>query len=409
MKLRPQIANSSDDWSTLSSLLPPWQAHAQSLGLLKRTSEERLWLIIRLVLMHVGMTSSLKSTTALAYAGDVVEISSVSLHERMKQLGPLFAAMLADMCNTRMAFSPATWAGYDIRIVDASVVSRPGAPGTTARIHVALRLADLQYVHIDVTDEHGGETFKRFRACVKAGQLWIGDRGYANSPGIAAITSEGGDVLVRYNRGSLPVFDAQGQQIDVPVLCTSLGDNESPQEWPAWVHAQGGKRIAGRLVAVRLPADKTEEARARLRREYGNKTTEASLAFAEFVVLFTTVPSARMSAAVVLALYTLRWQVELSFKRDKSLGDLDRLPNFRADTIYTWLVASMLIGQIAAKLATQPVAFFPTGPGNECHADDGYCTDDGISVDAVAVGRRSLETHRTCSSNNQSGVAPFLN
>jgi hypothetical protein len=312
--------------------------------------------------MHVGTASSLKSTTALSSAADVFELSGVGLHERMKQLGPLFAVMLSDMLDSSSKFAAENWAGYDIRIVDASVINRPGATGTTARIHVALRLSDLKYVHIDVTDEHGGETWKRFRGCVEPGQLWIGDRGYSNSPGISAITIGGGDVLVRYNRRSLPVYTAHGDLLDVPALCAELGDSNFPQEWEAWVHAQGGRKIAGRLVAVRLPANKAEEARQRLRREYGREVTAASLSFAEFVVLFTTIPSSRLSADQVLKLYTLRWQVELGFKRDKSLGELDRLPNFRGDTIYTWIVASMLLNQMAAKLATDPVAFPPSGP-----------------------------------------------
>ena len=51
------------------------------------------------------------------------------------------------------------------------------------RVHYALRLTDLKIVKVDVTDDKGGETFKRFAASVKPGQLWLGDRGYANPPG----------------------------------------------------------------------------------------------------------------------------------------------------------------------------------------------------------------------------------
>jgi hypothetical protein len=57
-----------------------------------------------------------------------------------------------------------------------------------------------------------------------------------------------------------------------------------------WVHAEDCEPICGRLVAVRLPADKAETARERLRREQGSEVTAESLAMAGFVVVFTTVP-----------------------------------------------------------------------------------------------------------------------
>jgi IS4 transposase len=89
------------------------------------------------------------------------------------------------------------------------------------------------------------------------------------------------------------------------------------------------------LVAVRLPADKAKEARGRLRREQGSEVTAESLAMADFVVVFTTVPKDTLSAERVLELYRLRWQIELHIKRDKSIAGLNRLPNRRPDTVYT--------------------------------------------------------------------------
>ena len=88
--------------------------------------------------------------------------------------------------------------------------------------------------------------------------------------------------------------------------------------------------------------------------------TPDSLAMAEFVVLFTTVPPERLSTALIIELYRLRWQIELSYKRDKSIAGLDKLPNFRPDTISSWLQAKILLLQITRKLATPGVAFPPS-------------------------------------------------
>ena len=80
---------------------------------------------------------------------------------------------------------------------------------------------------------------------------------------------------------------------------------------------------------------------------------------ADFVVVLITVPKDRLSTERVLELYTLRWQVELTIKRDKSIAGLDRLPNFRQDTIRSWILAKMLLSQIAHQVAMARVDLPP--------------------------------------------------
>lgn len=315
---------------------------------------------LRLVLFHVGTNTSLRTTAAMAAAAGLIDMSAVALHKWMRKMGAFLAALLSVVVDGAKSFSAQLWAGYEILIVDATTIARPGSAGATARVHYALRLTDLQPVFVEVTDEKGGETFRRFAALVRPGQLWMGDRGYTNPPGIATITSKGADVLVRHNRWSLPLYDAQGQVLDVRAKLERLSKPGRPREWAAWVLPQDAPRIRGRMCAVRLPPDKAEEARVRLRREHGHaKVSAEMLEMAAFVVLFTTVPKERLSLDRVLELYALRWQVELTIKRDKSIGGLDRLPNFRDDTIRTWILAKMLLTQIALRVATPQVQIPP--------------------------------------------------
>jgi hypothetical protein len=205
------------------------------------------------VLYRVGTNCSLKTAAASAFAGEVTDVSPVAVHLWERKLGPLFASLVADMAGTERAFAAERWAGYDIVIVDASTVSRPGAEGATARVHYALRLTTLRPVYVEVTDDKGGETFRRFDP--QAGELWMGDRGYANPPGVAFVKASDAEVLVRYNRGSLPLYDIMSKRLNVLAKLAKLRKPGRVHEWAAWVHADGCDPIRGRLVAVRLPSD----------------------------------------------------------------------------------------------------------------------------------------------------------
>jgi hypothetical protein len=211
-----------------------------------------------------------------------------------------------------------------------------------------------------VTDEHGGETLRLHEDVAAPGQLWLADRIYSNPPGIAALVSHGAAVVVRYNRGALPLYDAQGEPFDVLGQVRALQKPNDVAEWRVWVHPSRGEPLRGRLCALRLSDDKAEEARERLRREQGSKVSAAALEAAAWILVFTTVPRHRMTTRRVLALYRMRWQVELENKRDKSLGGLGKLPNFRQDTIATWLQAKLLIQLVAKKIASLAEAFPPS-------------------------------------------------
>jgi len=361
-------STSSGNWETVEAQLPAyWRDIAEQHGLVPANVPAQLGakvtdmrVPLRTVLYRVGTNCSLKTAAASAFAGEVTDVSPVAVHLWERKLGPFFASLVADMAGTEREFAAGRWAGYDIVVVDASVVSRPGAEGTTARVHYALRLTTLHPVNVQVTDDRGGETFRRFDP--QAGELWMGDRGYANPPGIAFVKSSDAEVLVRYNRGSLPLYDIEGKRLDVLAkLLAKLRKPGRVREWAVWVHPEDCKPIGGRLVAVRLPAEKAEEARERLRREQGDEVTAESLAMADFVVVFTTVPKNRLSAERVLELYGLRWQIELHIKRDKSIAGLDRLPNRRPDTVYTWICAKLLLVQIARRMASSQMAIPPCG------------------------------------------------
>ncbi len=355
------------DWKMIEAQLPrEWRQMAIDLGALQESYPPQLGAkivdasdLLRLLMLHIAADESLRTATASAAAGGIVAVSPVALHKRMRTAGPWMGMLYAHMVKDNVRFDVERWAGYEVIGTDASTVTRPGAKGTTARLHYALRLTDLAPVGAFVTDETGGETFRRFD--VKAGQLWMGDRGYSNPPGVAWVKDGGGDALVRYNRGAMPVFDHRGKRIDVMKRLRGLHRRGVPVQWRVFVHPKDHAPIKGRLCVLRLPKDEAQVARERVRREEGSSASAETLEAAEYVMLFATAPEERLCLHLLFELYRLRWQLELAFKRSKSIEHLGRLPNFRADTIHSWIVGKLLCHELAARLATDKVAFPPGG------------------------------------------------
>jgi hypothetical protein len=375
------------DWERIAAHLPvDFRALAEEMGLLRdrpshmKTKIRDIGVALRLVLHQAGTSSSLRATAALAAATGVVSMSAVSLHQWMKKLGPYLTALLAQMVPTT-SFAPAMWGGFHVIGGDATTVQRPGSKGTTARVHYALRLADLTPRHIEVTDEHGGETARRFRA--EAGELWLLDRGYANPAGVAAIRAPGAHIIVRQNRGTLPLYDTRGGRLDVAGLLRNTADHEIAHQRRAFVHL-GDERIAGRVCWLRIPIHKVENARQRARRETEGVCDEETLYTAEFVVVFTTVLH-ELTEVQVLELYRARWQIELEFKRSKSIRELDRLPNFLPETIHSWICAKLLLQLIATRMASPSEDFPPSEVRFALLADN-----EATQAKPRAVGRRAV-------------------
>lgn len=370
-------------WDFITAQFPEgWRELAVEMGLIRpqpaqlHTKIRDIEPILRLELHRAGLEASLQTTTSTAAAARkaaegkgagqaegsaLIDLAPTSLHAWERKLGPYMAELLARMVNANDVFSALRWSGYEIVLADGTTVTRPGAKGTTARVLYAMRLSDMTMLHCLVTDEHGSESLRAFS--VRPGELWICDRCYSNPEDIDWVVRAGGDVLARHNRGALPLYDARGRRVDVIDLVRSLKTPEEIGEWPVWVHPAGRDSIAGRLCAVRLHEEDAEKARQRLRREYGGSVSRDLLAAAAWVVVFTTVPRARMTSQQVLALYRLRWQMELEIKREKSIGGLSKLPNFLPQTIATWLYAKLLIHQIARKIVSPAVAFPPSAIG----------------------------------------------
>ena len=347
------------EWDLVKSLLPAgWADHGKTLGAVRRLrgigSVESL---LRILLLHLVDGCSLKETATRARQSGLGTISSVGIFKRLRAAERWLAWMAAALWRH-------TWpvAGRHCIAVDATTVCEAGRTGRVFRVHWCVNLANLQCEFLQLTDVHGGEKFARFP--VPEGSLVLGDRGYSNPAGIDHVRQSKGHVLVRVNPMSLPLYDRRdGTPMDVLAEVADLACSHV-RAMPAWVKGAEGRWHCGRLVAVR----KSEMAKRReLRRRKsamnskGRKLGKRGRALAGYVLLWTSLPRKEMGPRMVLRCYRRRWQLELVFKRVKSIMGLGRLPKYSDASSRAWLNGKLLVAMLVEKLWQHAEHFSPWG------------------------------------------------
>jgi hypothetical protein len=351
-----------ENWEILATFLPEgWAEQAWQLGAMQRARYIKdPAVVLRLLLMHVALGCSLAETAARAKASGLAEISAVGVFKRLRAAEPWLRWLAQQMRGT--AELPLQVTGRRVRAVDATAVHEPGSTGTDWKIHYAVNLADLQCDFFQLTAvRQRGETFRRVP--VVAGDILMGDRVYAAPPGVSHVVNAGGDVIVRLNRAALPLYGRPGsRRIDwLPRLRKLTG--KTVRAYVAQAKNTNGDWIPGRLIALRQSVEATRWTQQRLRRRAqrnGLTVSPAALECAAYFLVWTTLPPA-VTAAQVLELYRLRWQIELVFKRMKSILGLGHLPKTDPLSAQAWLEGKLFVGLLIERMIQTAESISPWG------------------------------------------------
>jgi hypothetical protein len=225
-------------------------------------------------------------------------------------------------------------------------------------------LASMTIDHVDLTDVTGGETLARFP--VHPQEILIGDRGYAHRRGFRSVIDAHAHFIVRLNWQNMPLQHPDGKSFDLLKALRSLPEAE-PAEHDVTVAPSSRPRLPAlpaRLVAVRKSEAAAEAARKKVlqeRRRRGKGLDPHSLESAGYVFVLTSLPADALSAMEVLELYRFRWQVELAFKRLKSLLQLSALPARDPPLARSFLFAKLLAALLVEDFTDKFLAFFPWG------------------------------------------------
>jgi Transposase DDE domain len=342
-----------ENWKVLASLFPAgWQQMARQSGVVKRLRGfPSLDVLLRMLMLHVARGYSLRETVVRAKLANWADISDVALLKRLRNSEEWLRLLCIELIRENIAYWPVEVITRTIRIVDGTIVREPGKTGSQWRILYSIRLPSLVCDFFEVTatiGEGSGESLTRLP--VGPHELILADAAYCSIAGIEYVWDHGADVLVRVNPQSFVAYSAYGRRISLLPRLRKLSKAGQFGEWGVVLHGKGSA-FGGRLCAVRKSDWAIQQAHRRLQRRASKKqmiTRPGTLELAKYVIVFTTRSSG--STTDVLRSYRMRWQIELVFKRLKSLAQLGHVPKHDNRSSRAWLYGKLLVTLLAQKL-----------------------------------------------------------
>jgi len=345
-----------EDWQVLEALFPAeWAELGRSTGAVARLRGfKTLNDLFRTLLLHVGCGWSLRETAVHAKLAGIADVSDVTLLNRLRQAEDWLRQLCQRIWKDNGVDLEPALKGRPVRLVDATVVREPGKTGSQWRIHYSMRLPSLECDHFDLTPVEGDNTGERLgRFTFQSGELVLADAGYCHPPGIAAAVRQGADVCVRLNRSSLPLLDAKDRPFPLLRKIRTLRRAGETAEWWVWVRS-ADQTIGGRLCGIRKSEEAVQRAQRKLTRQQQKgkgKVTPEKREYACYVLVFTTLPKNQATTRQVLECYRLRWQIELTFKRLKSIVQLGQVPKQDDQSSRAWLYGKLFVALLSQKLA----------------------------------------------------------
>ena len=355
----------ADDWGLLLQFFPPgWEEQAKRLGALTRQRKLKSASdLARLLLIHLADGCSMRESVVRAKQGGLVSISNVALLKRLRLSSDWFRWMTTGLLKRRgIDIEPPSWAAaYDIKSIDGSVISEPGSTGTDWRLHYCMKLFGLHCDQFIITKPDVGESFVNFE--INKGDLLIADRAYGRFKGMQYVVDNGGDFLTRYKSKAFSLLDQNENTINVVEELKGLTFGDIKDVSLRAAVKKATRKLGLRLCAIRKSDKEAEESIKKVLREQKRKQrsiNQDTVELHRYVILLTSLPK-NISAENIMELYRLRWQIEVAFKRLKSILGLGHLPKIDDRSSRAWLHGKFFVAALVQSIVDEGHFFSPWG------------------------------------------------
>lgn len=276
-------------------------------------------------------------------AASGIEISPQAVEQRYSSrlaefFQGLFRQMTQQIMSSDTALAPILERFIEVILIDSSVITLPdsqqenfrgcggsyegGKAALKLQTELELRGGELRCVQIEQGRSPDGAS-DRQNVASTPGSLRVADLGYFNLPVLERIDESKAFFLTRLPHHTKIYVAAEKHDV------VAWLNSQSHMVVDTWIEIGAEARLRCRLIAWRVPEEIANRRRQKLiektRSKTGRSPTAESLAACDWELLVTNLPEDQLSVKEAIVLYRSRWQIELLFKRWKSLCLIDEL------------------------------------------------------------------------------------
>jgi len=321
--------------------------------------------MLMLCLMWGAGVYTLRELAAFARVRNLCKISDVALLKRMRKARRFVEAAVQAVltANINNAVVPPKGKSLQLVCVDGTRgrdrLKHKAGEGFILHYGFRLEISDTiscQTEFFEFTADKGkgtGESLARATCHYRPGDIVLADRGYCTAKGIAAVLLAKANFIVRACMSTVALAcSADGK--DRIALAQAIREmqlkEEEMGETKLWMRENPENWRCIRICVQRRSQEDAEIARKAYWKQTGKSQgrrgnpsiSENAIFLCDYIVLITSLSEAEFSLDEILKLYKIRWQVELVFKRFKSIGDLEVLPTSNTQSTEVFRMSKML-------------------------------------------------------------------
>jgi len=322
--------------------------------------------LMMLCLFHLLNGCSLVEISEIARLTKLGAVSDVAFMKRFENCNNWFKWILSTLVTDgAIQYQKPEWLkSYRVLAVDASDVTEKGRSGRLYHLHFALDIFKMESTQYNLTTQKTGETLKNF--AIEHNDLFVADRAYGSLGGIEHCTKSGGSFVLRLRKSCFKMYDYIGEAVELLEHLRSLSGN-TVLDLTVDVISEKKQRIPVRIIAMRKTEEDIAAALEKLRQKESKRQmvfSEGVKEFHEYIILASNLPD-RITGTQILDLYRFRWQVEIHFKRLKSILDFGELPKRRTESVMAWLNGKIIIALLIEKI----IGRGDFSPAGECSTE----------------------------------------
>jgi hypothetical protein len=289
-----------------------------------------------------------------------------------ESFGTFIEHLLGDVIAHRLAgddASPETleerFCGYRrVLLQDSTVIKLPGrlfkdfsgvsngqSSVCNARIQATYDLIPSRLVGFSIDPYSKNDLAAAPELPIQEGDLVLRDRGYLTPDEVRRHRAACADCIYRHKTGTTYLDPQTLQPIDLPFLLRSR------QRLDMQVLLNNPSHTPVRLLAAPVDEETANLRRMKAKRETkGHNPSKAVLELMDWTIFITTIPDALADFARILAIYGLRWRIEVIFKAWKSHMKFHLLHRVSKRQMTILLKARLLLITCATNILHGPLA-----------------------------------------------------